>query len=99
MLALQRPARRWLSTRIVLVDVLPVGSGSNGVLGLIAEKATGTMRAEPEEFSQSGLSDSATPYLGPVLFDGGGLVQRVDPNVLLPPVVRDLLFPQAIGTR
>jgi chemotaxis-related protein WspB len=97
-LALQRPALRRLSTRIVLVDFFPDGPGSGGALGLIAEKATGTIRAEPTDFSQSGISNAATPYLGPVLFDASGLVQWVDPQILLPPTLRDMLFRRATGS-
>jgi chemotaxis-related protein WspB len=94
-LALQRPALRRLSTRIVLVHY-PDGRGGSGVLGLIAEKATGTMRAEPTDFSPSGISNAAAPYLGPVLADANGLVQWIDPRVLLPPALRDMLFRQAM---
>jgi chemotaxis-related protein WspB len=99
MLALQRPALRRLSTRIVLVHFFADGSGNNDMLGLIAEKATGTMRAEPGDFSQSGVCNAATPYPGPVLFDASGLVRWVDPQVLLPPRLRDMLFRHATASR
>jgi chemotaxis-related protein WspB len=89
-LALQRPAQRRLSTRIVLINYLD-GRGGKGLLALIAEKATGTMRADPGMFSSSGLSNASAPYLGPVLATALGLVQWVNPQLLLPPALRDLL--------
>jgi chemotaxis-related protein WspB len=90
-LMLGRPARPLLSTRIVLVRY-PDGAAGDHLLGLIAERATGTLRAEPEDFSASGIDNAATPYLGPVLADPRGLVQRVDAQALLPAELRDLLF-------
>ena len=95
-LTLQLPAQRQLSTRIVLINY-PDGQGGSRLLGLIAEKATETMRAEPSYFSPSGVSNAATPYLGPVLADAHGLVQWVTPQVLLPPVLRDMLFCKAMA--
>lgn len=93
-LALQHPAERRLSTRIVLINYLS-GRGGGSVLGLIAEKATETMRAEPGDFLSSGLSNGVTPFLGRVLADAHGLVQWVDPQALLPPTLRELLFCKA----
>ena len=90
-LALGRPARRLLSTRIVLVRY-PDGTEGDHLLGLVAERATGTLRAEPDDFSASGIDNAATPYLGPVLADAHGLVQRVDAQGLLPTGLRDMLF-------
>jgi len=96
LLALQRPAQRRLSTRIVLIDYLDGRSGCR-VLGLIAEKAIETMRAAPGDFSLSGVSNAVTPYLGPVLVDAHGLVQWVDPQAMLPPALRDMLFREAVA--
>src|SRR5438552_2197518 len=47
-LALGRPALKRLSTRIILVHY-PDPKGTSHLLGLIAEKATGTMRREPAD--------------------------------------------------
>jgi chemotaxis-related protein WspB len=90
-LALGQPARRRLSTRIVLVHY-PDGQGDSRKLGLIAEKATETMRADPGNFTDSGVNNKATPYLGPVMADARGVVQWVDARTLLPPALRDMLF-------
>ena len=72
-----RPAERRLSTRIIIVHY-PGGSGGTRVLGLIAEKATETIRREAVDFVDSGVLNDRAPYLGPVATDARGLVQRVD---------------------
>ena len=88
---LRRPALRRLHTRIVLVHYSG-GNGATNLLGLIAEKATETLRREPADFTHSGLSG---PHLGPVAKDENGLAQWVDVNRLLPAPIRDLLFQEA----
>ena len=55
-----------------------------GLLGLIAEKATETLRREPGEFVTSGVTNAGTPYLGPVVTDARGLIQWVEVGKLLP---------------
>jgi chemotaxis-related protein WspB len=90
-LMLQRPARRELSTRIVLVDY-PGEDGVKRLLGLIAENATETIRREPSEFVSPGVSPDGAPYLGQVLTDAGGMIQWIRVHDLLPPSVRGLLF-------
>jgi len=72
-----RPAARRLSTRIIIVRCTGV-SGDTRVLGLIAEKATETIRREAADFVDSGVLNERAPYLGPVANDARGLVQRVD---------------------
>lgn len=52
-LTLGRPVRRRLNTRIVLVHYPDVG-GAMRLLGLIAERATETLRREPADFTASG---------------------------------------------
>jgi len=76
-----RPAERRLSTRIVVVHY-PVGKdgakGGTRLLGLIAEKATETIRREAVDFVDSGVVNDRAPYLGAVAPDPHGMVQRVD---------------------
>jgi chemotaxis-related protein WspB len=80
-----RPAARRLSTRIVIVHY-PTGrragqddgEGETRLLGLIAEKATETIRRDALAFVDSGLVNDRTPYLGSVAPDARGMVQRVD---------------------
>jgi chemotaxis-related protein WspB len=90
-LTLGRPAERRLSTRLVLVHYPDAGGGTR-LLGLIAERATQTIRRETTDFVASGVTSEGAPYLGPVASDARGLLQWIDVRALLPPAVRDVLF-------
>ena len=85
------PARRVLSTRLVLVRQ-PDGNGGERPLGLILEGATGTLRRDPGDFSDSGVSAGGAPCLGPVAPDPRGLIQWVEPDRLLSEAARAALF-------
>jgi chemotaxis-related protein WspB len=93
-LALGRPSRLHMSTRIIVVRY-PGANGTQHQLGLIAEKATETVRHDPSDFTDSGVVNDAASYLGPVATDPNGLVQWIDVTKLLPAVVRDVLFKQS----
>lgn len=92
-LALGRPARARLSTRLLLMHY-SAADGTPRLLGLIAEKATETLRRAPEDFVASGVKSDGAPYLGPVAHDARGLIQWVQVDKLLPASVRELLFKQ-----
>jgi len=92
---LQRPARRILSTRLVLVRH-PDGNGGERLLGLIVEKAIRTLRREPGDFTESGVANDQAPCLGPVATDEQGVIQWVDPRKLLSDPVRDVLFREMV---
>jgi chemotaxis-related protein WspB len=93
-LALGRPARQRLGTRIVLVNY-PVLNGPCHLLGLLAERATEIMRRDPTDFVASGVGNDTAPYLGPVAADAQGMVQWIKIDQLLPSSVRDQLFTQS----
>jgi chemotaxis-related protein WspB len=93
-LALGRPAARLLSTRIVLVQHA-AGEGKARPLGLILERATRTLRCEPDEFQASGLSRAGAPFLGPLAALPTGLVQRLELAELLTPAACAALFEAA----
>jgi chemotaxis-related protein WspB len=90
LVALGRPARRQLSTRLIVVRSVDF-SGNTRLLALVAEKATDIMRREPADFVDSGVSNNRASYLGPVATDDRGLVQWIDATMLLPPPVREVL--------
>lgn len=94
-LALGRPARHHMSTRIVIV-IYPGADSAQHLLGLIAEKATQTLRRDPTDFTESGVVNDDAPYLGPVATDANGLLQWIDVKKLLPASVRDVLFKQPL---
>jgi chemotaxis-related protein WspB len=97
-LALGRPAHARLSTRLLLVHY-PDAIGTKRLLGLIAEKATETLRREPGDFVASGVKSDGAPYLGPVASDARGLIQWIEVDKLLPASVREVLFKQIAEER
>jgi chemotaxis-related protein WspB len=94
-LALSCPARLRMSTRIIIVRY-PDGMGTPHLLGLIAEKATETLRRDPADFTDTGVSTDGASYLGPVATAPDGLVQWIEVSKLLPSAVRDVLFKQPL---
>lgn len=94
-LALGRPARRHMSTRIIIV-LHPGADGTLHLLGLIAEKATEIVHRDPADFANSGVVNGDAPYLGPVATDPNGLVQRIEVTRLLSAAVREVLFKQPL---
>lgn len=93
-LALARPARAAMSTRIVLADYRD-RAGQPRRLGLLAERVLDTVRLEPQAFAPSGVDQPLARYLGPVARDAHGLLQWIGVRELLPDDVHDLLFQQA----
>lgn len=91
-LLLGRPAKTSMSTRIVIVTYPDENGSVTHLLGMIAEKATETVRRDPADFSETGVDNPETPYLGPVAADAGGLLQWIQADRLLPDAVRDVLF-------
>jgi chemotaxis-related protein WspB len=87
-----RSSRRAFSTRIVLVRY-PRPAGDARTLGLLAEGVTDVADIDPGQWRDSGLATPDTPWLGPLAELGEGLVQRIAIQDLLPPAVRERLFP------
>jgi len=90
-LALGRPCANRLSTRIVLVHFPDPAHGPH-LLGLLAERATETLRCDEGDFVPAGVRIDAASYLGPVIADARGLIQRIEVRHLLPPPLQALLF-------
>jgi len=95
-LTIGNPSRQRLSTRLVLVNY-PLESGGRRILGLIAEHATETVRLEPTDFLNVGVTVDEAPYLGPVAKDERGLIQWIEVKQLLPESVRGVLFRQTVA--
>ncbi|CAK14140.1 chemotaxis protein CheW [Pseudomonas entomophila] len=85
------------STRLVLVHYRADPLRPDLQLGLVLEQATDTLRCQPDEFQPYGLDNADAPYLGPVRQDSQGLLQRIRVDDLLPPAVRELLYPAGNG--
>jgi chemotaxis-related protein WspB len=81
-LVLDRPAAALLSTRLILVRCAGDDAPPR-YLGLIAERATETIRCEPADFVSSGITRDDAPYLGPVAKGPHGFIQRIELDRLL----------------
>jgi chemotaxis-related protein WspB len=92
-LAVGRPTQPRLGTRVILVHYAD-GTGARHLLGLLAERATETLRCSPADFVASGVTSEGAPYLGPVTAHAGSLIQRIEVDELLSVSVRDVLFRQ-----
>ena len=90
-LTLGRPATEHFSTRILIVNHSP-RPGAEQLLGLIVERATGTLRREANDFVNPGVRVAAAPFLGPILTDESGVIQLISPEKLLQESGRALLF-------
>src|SRR5512135_3557486 len=86
-LTLGQPAPERFSTRIIIINY-PDESGTNRLLGLVAEHVTELLRRDAKEFVDPGVNLSAAPYLGPILMDGSRAIQLIYEHRLLPEAVR-----------
>ncbi len=81
------PARPLMSTRIAVVRYQ-----AGRLLGLMAEKMMETLSCREEDFQPPGVRADGTPFLGDLLPDPGGAIQRVTVDRLLPEEVKQRLF-------
>lgn len=88
-----KSAQKYLSTRIVIV-LFPGHDGKDHPLGLMAEHVTETRSFKPGDLRPAGVDVKAAPFLGEVALDprGGGMIQRVRVDAILPEEVRKTLF-------
>ena len=90
-----RPSRASLNTRILMVRtaardldrVVELAgletSVAPGLIGLVVERVTTTLRCEPSAFTSPPEMTDVAPWLGPVLTDANGIVQRIEVEQLL----------------
>ena len=90
-LAAGRPSQAKMSTRIVLINYIEE-SGKKHMLGLVAEYVMETLQRAESDFADSGVAATASPYLGSVATEKGGIIQRIDVSRLLPQSIREQLF-------
>jgi chemotaxis-related protein WspB len=90
-LALGRPSQGKMSTRIVLINYVG-DSGKKHLIGLVAEYVTETVQKAECDFVDSGVAAPDSPYLGSVMTDKSGVIQRIEVNRLLPQSLREQLF-------
>lgn len=90
-LALGQPAAARVSTRVFVVHY-PWPEGGTRLLGLIVEQATELLAKAPGDFQPAGVRVDGKPYLGPVVHDPRGLIQRIEVAGLLTDGLRTALF-------
>ena len=85
------PCATHLATRIVLVE-FPDSRGAACILGLMAERVTEAAEVQAADFKAPGIRVEGAPYLGDVVADEQGMIQRIHVERLLPSPLRDSLF-------
>ena len=88
------PGHVWFDSRIILLDY-PVRPGAARKLGLLAEHVLGIESVDAAALATPGVAGA--PFLGRVSATGAGLLQLVEPDQLLTPDVRALLFQDEVA--
>jgi chemotaxis-related protein WspB len=88
-------SRLRLHSRILIVR--PHDAAADTFVGVLVDRVLGTERHEPHEFADAGTVARGASYLGPVLTDRDGVVQRIEPAQILPESVRDEILRQWSG--
>jgi chemotaxis-related protein WspB len=70
------PSRSHLSTRIIMVNYAGKDNAKH-CLGLMAERVTETLDKPDTELVDSGLQMDNAPYLGEMIMDEKGMIQRI----------------------
>lgn len=86
-----RTTKKNLSTRIVLVSIHGK-ENQKRIIGLMAERLTEFMRIDESRFRSSGVKHQDTNFLGDVVTDSHGLLQRLSIDQILPVETQELLF-------
>jgi chemotaxis-related protein WspB len=90
-LVLERPSQTKMSTRIILTNYVDE-TGKKNLIGFLAERVMETVQKAERDFVASGVSPIDAPYLGAVLIDSNGIIQRIEVGSVLPEGLRKQLF-------
>lgn len=78
-----KPSRSYLSTRIIMVNYFGKDN-SKRYLGLMAERVTETLNKPDTDLIDAGTQlENTPPYLGEMLMDDKGMIQRIRLEYLL----------------
>ena len=78
-----KPSRSYLSTRIIMVNYL-AKDNTRHCFGLMAERVTETLNKSDTELADTDMPlDEAHPYLGKIIMDEKGMIQRIRLEYLL----------------
>ncbi len=83
------PAQALFSTRILVVNA---ASDEHQPLGLIVERATDALNLSRPDSQPPGVTTIEAPYLVEIYQHDGEMVQRIDPYLILPETIRDVLY-------
>jgi chemotaxis-related protein WspB len=70
------PSRNYLSTRVMMVSY-PCADGSCRHIGLMAERVIEALDKSAADFQDGGIQAQAAPYLGGIITDKRGMIQRI----------------------
>ncbi|OPY69544.1 MAG: Chemotaxis protein CheW [Syntrophorhabdaceae bacterium PtaU1.Bin034] len=85
------PSRPLFSTRIIMVDFTGADN-THHVIGLLAEKVTETISRREDDFQPPGIVVDEARFLGKIIHDERGMIQRVETTQLLPESMQKYLF-------
>ena len=80
-----------LSTRIILVNINDENNCKR-IFGLRTEKATEVVKFNQEDFQERDTGDNCPPYLGSIIRDNEGILQKINVNYLFKKDVQQTLF-------
>jgi chemotaxis-related protein WspB len=84
-----------LSSRVMIVRY-KIRDGVFRTMGLIAERVTDAVQLDRKTAAYQGLALPGAKYLGDVVVIDEKMVQLVEPEHILPPDVRDMLFADSV---
>jgi chemotaxis-related protein WspB len=70
------PSKGYLSTRVMMVSY-PQPGGALQYIGLMAERVIETLNTAETEFKDAGIQANEAPYLGGIITDKRGMIQRI----------------------
>ena len=86
-----KPSQPLMSTRIVLVDYTGADNAHH-ILGIMVERVMETVNYRDEDFQPPGFEQENTQYLGDIIIDENGMIQRIKVDNILPESLQKLLF-------
>lgn len=87
------PCPSSLSSRIIMVNYLGIDHTTH-LLGLMAQRVTETLNKQATDLVATGLEMSEAPYLGEMIIDEQGMIQRLRLEYLLSDSQRAYLLPE-----
>lgn len=70
------PSKGYLSTRVMMVSY-SMTDGALRYIGLMAERVIETLNTAETEFKDAGIQADEAPYLGGIITDKRGMIQRI----------------------